>query len=746
MTKQRWVTWLAMGLVLLPSPAAWARGGGGHGGGGGHMGGGGGAHFGGGGGGGAHFGGGGAHYGGSFGGGSIGGRMGGYSGQHFSAPSMQHYSAPSMRSVQPSVHAPQMQSGALRSPGLGSTSQFGNSAGLSHGLNGQSLNSHLGTAGNRAPIQPGNNVYGAGHNLSSTGSLGSHNPASALGHNGLNGQGLNHAGQRLGTPSTLGAQSHLAAKPSLNGAGLTGMNHAGLNHGAAGSHAVIGGAAGSTHRIGGIQGSAHQVAAVAGGHHTAQFNSARIGGVAGHGNWGINGVHRGVTAANWHGVYRAGFVNYRHYGWYRGPWYGGWGYGWYRPFFWSSLFWGLGAFFSPWGYGYGGYGYGGYGYGAYYNPYCTYAPQIVYVTTLPANYYVQPIPVPADPNANNQTNADPAVAAAYAQVEEGRTLFRNGDYKGALTKFDSALEKLNSDPVVHELRALTLFAMGDYHGAAATLNALLAVAPGMDWASMSSLYSNADEYTRQLRQLEQFVGANKTDAAARFVLGYHYLVTNHPDSAAGQFKKAVELEPRDAVAQKLLDSITGKSSSTAGNASPTPAGSATGSPTPLQTDLIGNWKATADDGTQFQMSLDNAGQFVWTATPPKGEAMRQTGKFTATPEKLILDSAGQQESLIVRVDSGGPDQFQFWVTDDKALTFHRDGTGGPTSTLKPNSPPAPGIPAPTTPVVPPPADPPKPMGDTAIPPISVTGPVADAREIPVDATIPSNLPVLALPE
>ena len=85
--------------------------------------------------------------------------------------------------------------------------------------------------------------------------------------------------------------------------------------------------------------------------------------------------------------------------------------------------------------------------------------------------------------------------------------------------------------MLHEFGALCLFAQGDYSRAAAVLNAVLAVAPGMDWTTMSSLYPNVDTYTQQLRKLEAFTNDKPTDAAARFVLAYHYLVVGHTDAA-----------------------------------------------------------------------------------------------------------------------------------------------------------------------------------------------------------------------
>ena len=221
---------------------------------------------------------------------------------------------------------------------------------------------------------------------------------------------------------------------------------------------------------------------------------------------------------------------------------------------------------------------------------------------------------------------------------------------------------------------MALFALGNYHEAAATLNALLAVAPGMDWQSMRNQYPDVATYTKQLRALEQFLRDNPDDAAARFVLGYQYLVTNFPDAAAKQFQKVVDLEPRDAVAKKLLESLTkdkkGSSSETA------PPAAANGDP--LETDLVGLWNAKGEDGSKFDLTLTQDGRFTWVVTPPKGNVVKQTGTYTATPDRLILDADGEKDNtLMARVESRGPDHFRFWITDDASLPFRREGVNTP---------------------------------------------------------------------
>ena len=59
-----------------------------------------------------------------------------------------------------------------------------------------------------------------------------------------------------------------------------------------------------------------------------------------------------------------------------------------------------------------------------------------------------------------------------------------------------------TDAVLHEFRALVLFAMGDYRQSAAVVHSVLAVGPGWDWTTMSSLYPDPNRYTQQLAALE----------------------------------------------------------------------------------------------------------------------------------------------------------------------------------------------------------------------------------------------------
>ncbi len=290
----------------------------------------------------------------------------------------------------------------------------------------------------------------------------------------------------------------------------------------------------------------------------------------------------------------------QHSAFYHGPWSGNsWGWGWGLGagfgFGFGGLGWGIGIG-SGWGYGgfgYGGYGggyglYGPYGYWGrplgwgfggwglgtlcynsgyypYYNPY--YYP--------PGNQnsvynYSNPLPVATnvgvDPNAANVANvaaisnsdAPPPIPQANdPDFDAARAAFRDGNYPAALAAVDAAIGKTNTDAVLHEFRALVLFAMQDYKQAAGVIHSLLAVGPGWDWTTMSGMYADPDTYTQQLRALEQNVLANPKAADAHFLLAYHYTTIGHSEAAANQLQQVVKLMPTDRLAGELLKMVQG---------------------------------------------------------------------------------------------------------------------------------------------------------------------------------------------
>src|SRR5262245_16518479 len=159
----------------------------------------------------------------------------------------------------------------------------------------------------------------------------------------------------------------------------------------------------------------------------------------------------------------------------------GWGGGWFGPG-------GLG--FGRWGWRMGllptwrhaglfGWGLGGWAndwlYGGFVNPYFV-APVIN--TTVVAN--APPVFVPDYSRPLDLTSIPPDPASAEEEDLTFRAAvdaFHAGDFARALSLNDLALKPHPNDPVLHEFRALCLFALGRYDEAAAVLYVVLTAGP-----------------------------------------------------------------------------------------------------------------------------------------------------------------------------------------------------------------------------------------------------------------------------
>jgi len=249
--------------------------------------------------------------------------------------------------------------------------------------------------------------------------------------------------------------------------------------------------------------------------------------------------------------------------------------------------------------------------------------------------------------------------------------FRNGEYEKSLDLLDRVVKEYPSDTAAHELRALNLFALGRYEESAATLNSLLAVAPGWNWETMSSLYPNIQTYEQQLRGLENAIKEKPDNAAARFVLGYHYLVAGHTDAARRQFERVADLQPKDRVAQQLLAGLNKDEKPASEPPQPAPAEDRfkDGS----ETDLVGKWTATGDKAPPVELDINDSGKFHWIAGEGNNAA-KVNGNYEVNGQTLVLDG-GKNDSLVGHLTSDGKDRFHFKLLgsppEDPGLEFVR---------------------------------------------------------------------------
>jgi hypothetical protein len=165
------------------------------------------------------------------------------------------------------------------------------------------------------------------------------------------------------------------------------------------------------------------------------------------------------------------------------------------------------------------------------------------------------VAAPAEASPAAQPPEDPKVKEAVGLFDEARALFKARDYAGALSRMDKAVGVIPQDRVLHEFRALVLFAQKNYKDAGAALYAVLASGPGWNWDTLKSFYPDTDTYTRQLRDLEAHARANREASEDRFVLAYHYLVLSQLDAAAKMLEQVTALQPNDQLSAQILQAL-----------------------------------------------------------------------------------------------------------------------------------------------------------------------------------------------
>ncbi len=360
------------------------------------------------------------------------------------------------------------------------------------------------------------------------------------------------------------------------------------------------------------------------------------------------------------------------------------GYGWgLGNGYWNGGYGGYGG-----GYGYGGYGYrpfgwglGGWGLGSlYYNSgYLGYSnPYYIDSYGSYGDYnYSQPIPVYYNASMTVAEN-DPNSAGEV--LNNAVAAFRQNDYDAALDITNKGIAQFPDDAVLHEFRSLVLFARKDYQQSASTIHSVLAVGPGWDWTTLSSMYAGAAVYTEQLRELEAFTKANPQDAASRLLLGYHYMTCGHPDAAARQLQQVVKLMPSDRVAADVLKMVSAPQARQPGETTQQPTPQPPQEPTrpaakPVDpATLVGTWKAARPDGSKFDLTLTDDAKFTWSFAPKGQEAQAFGGTYTVEVNVLALERK-DGGSLIAEVTPDGKAKFNFKMlgapADDPGLDFSR---------------------------------------------------------------------------
>jgi tetratricopeptide (TPR) repeat protein len=388
-------------------------------------------------------------------------------------------------------------------------------------------------------------------------------------------------------------------------------------------------------------------------------------------NWNYNphcwGSNPWWTTSACHGSWYHNHWNYCWSPYWYGHCYSHWYPNWYPGYYVSSypVSWGL----ACWGLGSLAYDTGYYSYS---NPY---VPEPYRFETTVINY-TEPMAVTARQYTSGDDIASNLSASRSADaLDRSQSAFRDGDYLKALSAVDEAISYQPGDSALHEYRALVLFALGKYRDAAGVLHPLLASGPGWDRATMTGLYASEDSYLAQLAKLEEYVTATPSDAAPRFLLGYHYLVGGDLNRAATEFDAVARLKPDDTISRQLRDLAQSSVKSESGQPVPPPAADGTSAvEAPSTTQLIGTWRSDRAENGVVTLSLRQDAGFTWSFTKDATSPTEFVGTWEINDRGLLVLSAENAqmvgevkftpEQKMTFILAGGPE-------GDPGLTFDR---------------------------------------------------------------------------
>jgi tetratricopeptide (TPR) repeat protein len=303
-----------------------------------------------------------------------------------------------------------------------------------------------------------------------------------------------------------------------------------------------------------------------------------------------------------------------------------------------------------------------FGCGDYYNPYYEEGQAVSYAQPVVS------VPVEVEAAASEQPQPPGVSQEALDKFDRARLAFQQGDYEKSLQLINETVRLLPHDAVVHEFRALVLFALKRYTESATALHAVLAVGPGWDAKTLTSLYPDMGSYTAQFRALEAARDQDPKKADVRFLLGYHYLTCGYPDEAAKEFRQAADLQPKNTVAASLAATLAPR------DATPAAVSTEKDSPKPVPADEIaGAWAAAGKGDAKYSMNLEKDGAFTWSfARGSKKEGVK--GVYTIEGNVLAMepDTGG---TLLAELTFQSPDGLHFKMIggakDDPGLDFLR---------------------------------------------------------------------------
>lgn len=166
------------------------------------------------------------------------------------------------------------------------------------------------------------------------------------------------------------------------------------------------------------------------------------------------------------------------------------------------------------------------------------------------------------PPQNVQAQTKKQIAAAKKLITEGDNLYRLKSYRGAIEKYQAAVELLPNNPAAYFSKGCAHYYLNEYDLALSDLN--LAATQGYNSAEISkirwNIYYSKKDYDNALKDIQEVINnGNAANADIYIAAGDIYREKNLDKEAFEAYTKASELDPNNADAQYFIAVFNAKS-------------------------------------------------------------------------------------------------------------------------------------------------------------------------------------------
>ncbi len=133
--------------------------------------------------------------------------------------------------------------------------------------------------------------------------------------------------------------------------------------------------------------------------------------------------------------------------------------------------------------------------------------------------------------------------------------FRASDYRSASRFANHALIEMPENGELIAFFAQTLFALGDYRGAASAIHDAANVVDPTRLGKVAQIHQQHPDYAEQMQQLNQYIAADPESPDALFTRGFQLGFSGERDAAVRDLNQANRFVPNDPLTLALIDAF-----------------------------------------------------------------------------------------------------------------------------------------------------------------------------------------------